>query len=62
MLIKNDARVIANKDDITNLLFESVKKGDLDTLKLIFHSGLKNFNDYCNIDNRNIGHIAASEG
>ncbi|EAR86550.2 L-asparaginase (macronuclear) [Tetrahymena thermophila SB210] len=62
MLIQNGGQIIAEKDEITNLLLDSAMTGDLDTIKLIYHSGLKNFNDYTNIDQRNIGHVAASEG
>lgn len=27
-------------------------------LELIFHGGIKNLNDFVNVDNRNIGHMA----
>lgn len=31
-------------------------------LELIFHSGIKNLNDFINIDNRNVGHMAVMNG
>ena len=59
--MNNGAEIIANTEDITQLLFESALNGDLEMIKLIYHAGLKYLNIYTNIDLRNIGHIAASE-
>ena len=54
--------MLGDKEEITTLLLESGSKGDIDTLKMLYHSGLKNLNDFTNIDERNIGHIAAADG
>lgn len=62
MLVTAGAQVLGDKEEITTLLLESGSKGDIDTLKMLYHSGLKNLNDFTNIDERNIGHIAAADG
>ncbi|EGR32836.1 hypothetical protein IMG5_069500 [Ichthyophthirius multifiliis] len=61
MLQKHGANLIANYEDINNILFQSALQGDLEIIKILYHTGLKNLNQYKNIDQRNIGHIAASE-
>lgn len=62
LLVKRKAQVHASTEDLTDLLLHSAVKGDLDMLKLLFHAGLKSFNEYTNVDERNIAHVAAAEG
>ncbi len=37
----------------------SAMENDLETIKILYHSGLKNLNDFTNIEGRNIGHIVS---
>lgn len=43
---------------MVDLLLTAGLKGDLEMLELIFHGGIKNLNEYVNVDIRNIGHMA----
>lgn len=47
---------------LIELILNTGIKGDLEMLELIFHSGIKNLNDYVNVDNRNVGHMAVMSG
>jgi lysophospholipase len=61
VLIKAGAKILAEHDDLGDFLFEIVAEGDLDSLRFIYYGGIKNLNEYTNIDDRTIGHIAVAE-
>ena len=42
---------------ILTFLKRIVAEGDLDSLRFIYYGGIKNLNEYTNIDDRTIGHI-----
>ncbi len=56
-LRNNGARVIANPEELTNRILRSTKDGDLEFIKLLYFTGIKNLHEYINSDNRNLGHI-----
>lgn len=43
---------------MSDLILTSGLKGDLEMLELIYHGGIKNLNEFHNVDGRNIGHMA----
>lgn len=49
--------MIGSKSDLTISLVKSAKIGDLEFLKMIYHAGLSNLEDFVTYDNRNIAHI-----
>jgi len=57
LLKTNGGRVIGSKNELTTNLLRSTKKGDLEFIKLIYHAGLSNLEEYMTYDNRNIAHI-----
>lgn len=44
------------------MILEAGDKGDLEMLECIYHGGIKNLNDYVNIDERNVAHMAIFTG
>lgn len=43
---------------MVDLLLTAGLKGDLEFLELTYYGGVKNLNDYTNVDSRNVGHMA----
>ena len=44
------------------MILKTGDEGDLHMLECLYYGGLKNLNDYVNIDNRNIAHMAVFGG
>jgi lysophospholipase len=40
------------------MLLDAAADGDLELIKLMYHSGFKDLNEFVNVDNRNVAHIA----
>ncbi|CAD8197314.1 unnamed protein product [Paramecium pentaurelia] len=55
---QNGGVIEAPHQVMVDLILTAGLKGDLEMLELIFHGGIKNLNDFVNVDNRNIGHMA----
>ena len=74
-LVAAGAIIKGPKEEITSLLLKflffientlifvksAAAHNDLDLIKLIFHAGLNNLNEFTNVDHRNTGHVAACE-
>lgn len=45
---------------MTDLILQAPQSADLEIIQLIYHSGIKNINDYINVDSRNLGHYAVA--
>lgn len=60
VLINAGAKIIGNQDEKCHLLMNTVASGDLDRLKFIYYAGIQNLNDYKNVEDRTVGHIAVA--
>ncbi|CAK81292.1 unnamed protein product (macronuclear) [Paramecium tetraurelia] len=55
---QNGGIISAPHHVMVDLILSSGLNGDLQMLELIFHGGIKNLNEFVNVDNRNIAHMA----
>ena len=59
---QNGGIIQAPQDVLVELILKTGDEGDLNMLECLYYGGLKNLNDYVNIDNRNIAHMAVFGG
>jgi len=61
VLVHAHAKVLAEHNDLSDYLFRTVVKGDLETLRFFYHAGVKDLGGFLNVDKRSLAHIAVAE-
>ena len=60
LIFNKGGKVICDHDELVDLLINYIHNNDLQMILKLYHYGIQSYNQYLNIDNKNIGHFAVA--